>query len=640
MTWKKVNNADAGTATKFGGNDLDKVSDLFSGTDVDDVDINADFSVRSSKRKLRNPANTFDYIEAGSAITANRTVTEPLLTGNDTRAYEAHTQTFTNKTMSNDSNTFAHVGAYNAIIYKSGSVYKAKKGDGTLIASSTTLDAVVQSALDLKGLIVWVAASDGSAYAPTAVHTGWEMSPGTSLVLSQDTRVSVPETSGGITLFKINDAYGGAHKAHSMMIKGGFFQQSGVAPDALWTFLHMQSSSSTANSAGVYQNTIRDVYVKRCLYFIRLTANTGTQSWVNGNQFDNIWCDYPHWGIVFEQDGAVGSSIEAVNRNNFNNVVIQGDQGEVTGPYAMLYGIKDISGVNNVFTNCHMWDVVEPNAACNITNKAENTIIEGGIMTNQPYDWEVSQDFGLRTIIIGADRSGGTGAGISMAELRPDIRKTGAMVGAGNASSNVQASGLLSGINSEGTLTNVRNTSGIGKKIDTTTTINTRARIGTPTTCTIRYWNPIYRTRLMINQSTAQRVFVGFSDVTTLALATGEDPLPNLTGFGLYHSTTSGVSATNWLMCRNNGGASSTITDTGVAVTTSAPINLYLALWEDGPKAQWRVGTTAVGEATTVIPGQTTGMCVGNYIGNTTAASKTLDTFQMFIKNSKSEEWF
>ena len=43
MTWKKVNNADAGTATKFGGNDLDKVSDLFSGVDVDDVSTNVDW---------------------------------------------------------------------------------------------------------------------------------------------------------------------------------------------------------------------------------------------------------------------------------------------------------------------------------------------------------------------------------------------------------------------------------------------------------------------------------------------------------------------------------------------------------------------------------------------------------------------
>ena len=46
MTWKKVNQSDAGTASKFGGNDLDKVSDAFNGVNVSDpinynVDINA-----------------------------------------------------------------------------------------------------------------------------------------------------------------------------------------------------------------------------------------------------------------------------------------------------------------------------------------------------------------------------------------------------------------------------------------------------------------------------------------------------------------------------------------------------------------------------------------------------------------------
>jgi hypothetical protein len=46
MTWKKVNQSDAGTASKFGGNDLDKVSDALNGVDVSDpinfnVDINA-----------------------------------------------------------------------------------------------------------------------------------------------------------------------------------------------------------------------------------------------------------------------------------------------------------------------------------------------------------------------------------------------------------------------------------------------------------------------------------------------------------------------------------------------------------------------------------------------------------------------
>ena len=45
MTWKKVNQSDAGTASKFGGNDLDKVSDAFNGADVTDpIKYNTDIN--------------------------------------------------------------------------------------------------------------------------------------------------------------------------------------------------------------------------------------------------------------------------------------------------------------------------------------------------------------------------------------------------------------------------------------------------------------------------------------------------------------------------------------------------------------------------------------------------------------------
>lgn len=59
MTWKTVDNADPGTATLHGGNDLDKVSQLFSGIDVDDVAINADwdFTKQFIMSRIAAPAN-------------------------------------------------------------------------------------------------------------------------------------------------------------------------------------------------------------------------------------------------------------------------------------------------------------------------------------------------------------------------------------------------------------------------------------------------------------------------------------------------------------------------------------------------------------------------------------------------------
>jgi hypothetical protein len=72
---------------------------------------------RSSRVKIRNPANTQSYSLVGSAITAARNITLPLLTGNDTAVMEAFAQTLTNKTIAAGSNTIsgiadAHISAH------------------------------------------------------------------------------------------------------------------------------------------------------------------------------------------------------------------------------------------------------------------------------------------------------------------------------------------------------------------------------------------------------------------------------------------------------------------------------------------------------------------------------------------------
>lgn len=74
----------------------------------------------SSTLLIQNPAATFAYIIAGSAITANRTVTLPLLTGNDTFTMNAFAATLTNKTMDGGSNTFTNIPSTalpSAIVY-------------------------------------------------------------------------------------------------------------------------------------------------------------------------------------------------------------------------------------------------------------------------------------------------------------------------------------------------------------------------------------------------------------------------------------------------------------------------------------------------------------------------------------------
>lgn len=60
---------------------------------------------------IQNPATTFEYQFIASAILADRTVTLPLLTGNDTFVTAAFAQTLTNKTINTASNTITVVEA-------------------------------------------------------------------------------------------------------------------------------------------------------------------------------------------------------------------------------------------------------------------------------------------------------------------------------------------------------------------------------------------------------------------------------------------------------------------------------------------------------------------------------------------------
>jgi hypothetical protein len=64
---------------------------------------------RSTRIKLRNPANTFSYSLVGSAIAAARNITLPLLTADDTAVTQAFAQPLTNKTIDASTNTLSNI---------------------------------------------------------------------------------------------------------------------------------------------------------------------------------------------------------------------------------------------------------------------------------------------------------------------------------------------------------------------------------------------------------------------------------------------------------------------------------------------------------------------------------------------------
>lgn len=95
MVWKTVTPSFTGDTQHFGGVDINKYANLFNGVlDVDSVDINSNFTFRSGKNKIRNPANTFSYIITSSPILGDYNLLLPAITGNDTVAVLGLSQIF------------------------------------------------------------------------------------------------------------------------------------------------------------------------------------------------------------------------------------------------------------------------------------------------------------------------------------------------------------------------------------------------------------------------------------------------------------------------------------------------------------------------------------------------------------------
>tara|TARA_R110000787_G_scaffold1459_1_gene5982 strand:- start:10346 stop:11788 length:1443 start_codon:yes stop_codon:yes gene_type:complete len=103
-SWKEATDTTAGDATKFGAPDgLNMNNQLFNGDlNVDNVDINSPWFYRSSKCYFLNNAGTYGFlIDSSVNIAADRTISFPLLLGNDTLVFQTFIQTISSKKIGN-----------------------------------------------------------------------------------------------------------------------------------------------------------------------------------------------------------------------------------------------------------------------------------------------------------------------------------------------------------------------------------------------------------------------------------------------------------------------------------------------------------------------------------------------------------
>ena len=103
--------------------------------------------------QINDSAADHQYVFAVGNLAADRTVTLPVLTGNDTLVFEAQTQTLTNKTINGGSNTFASVPTSaltgTAFVVTDGSTPSNIATGGTLTFAATSVLKYFQELLEL-----------------------------------------------------------------------------------------------------------------------------------------------------------------------------------------------------------------------------------------------------------------------------------------------------------------------------------------------------------------------------------------------------------------------------------------------------------------------------------------------------------
>ena len=143
--------------------------------------------------QINDSSADHQYVIAVSELTADRTVTLPLLTGNDQVTMDAHTSTLTNKTIDLASNTVTgSLAEFNTALQSesfAGLAATQTLTNKTISGSSNTLSNIGNSSLSNSAITV----SDGSN--TTAVALG-----GTMTFAGTTNEVEVAESSGTVTI--------------------------------------------------------------------------------------------------------------------------------------------------------------------------------------------------------------------------------------------------------------------------------------------------------------------------------------------------------------------------------------------------------------------------------------------------------
>jgi len=147
--------------------------------------------------------------------------------------------------------------------------------------------------------------------------------------------------------------------------------------------------------------------------------------------------------------------------------------------------------------------------------------------------------------------------------------------------------------------------------------------------------NPMFLAKISIQQTTTQRMTIGFVGSTSVPTA-GADPLANLSGVCFFYDSSVGA---NWAIAQNSGGASSDRTT--IASVAAADTNAHvfgIRGVESGTKFQYYYGTTIPTPASTwtdistVIPAAGTGLMIMHFQENIGSNAVTHEGYWTYVE--------
>ncbi len=500
---------------------------------------------------------------------------------------------------------------YTAVVFKVDSTYYARKYDGTLIASGTVAETVIQAAMNLHGNTFLT----GHLSTPNQTSTnqiifsgsfaGLNISEGDGLIVDKSTELIIPNGYTGYFLKALDQGY------FNVQFDGDITEAG--TPSRLWTCFMLESVNGGSGVIGAYIGGNGQIQNAGKVFHLK-SAGSG---FVNGNLMRGFFMDTCVIGVLFDTPWTGIGSSGPIDHNWFEDFLMEGNFGTV-----FTHGFKDMNGGRNVFKDCFCMDFNNTQITMNISQYASNTMIIGGEIAKTREDGKFI-DQGIKTTIIDPN--------MSRFHSTPDLQKVGMWHGTSNGT---EADGILNSrmsasVVGTGVKTNTADSTGGYVTFDTGSTINSIYGYRFTFAPMQRINNCYFKTAIYPGQTTASRIFAGFYNVTSGAVSSA-DPLSANSGVALWFD--SAVSA-NWKRGHNDGAGAGVYDDTGVALAASTlyPVEIYAVA---DNKFRFVFNGTAT-DITTDIPASTTNLGFHIYIENTTGASKTLRTYYIIVRNDK-----